>query len=41
MSKGGGYSHPQFFNFFFIKIKIKKLGAIWEVLDTIDQIERI
>jgi hypothetical protein len=28
-------------NFFYKKLKIKKLGAIWEVLDTIDQIEKI
>jgi hypothetical protein len=33
----GGYSHPDFFFFF---IKNKKLGATWEVLDTIGQIEK-
>jgi hypothetical protein len=34
-------SHPEFFFFFYKKLKIKKLGAIWEVLETIGQIEKI
>ena len=34
----GGCSHLEFF---YKKLKIKKLGAIWKVLDTIGQIENI
>jgi hypothetical protein len=33
-------SHPDFLKFFYKKLKIKKLGAIQEVLDTIGQIEK-
>ena len=28
-------------DFFLKKLKIKKIGAIWEVFDTISQIEKI